>query len=185
MPSKIACPKCKRPVGLQPGAVLGCMRDCCIARMWNYVCCPACDCMWTFSLQPQDRSVESATSNGLSTAASNPAEANADPWKLDRLYGELDKFYAFVGTLPSVADCPELKQQVDFIAGSKEKLKLAQAEELARLQARHARLDAQKDAARQKQEARRKQMEERNRPQPPLDGHELGRALLKNLGFTG
>jgi hypothetical protein len=185
MPSKIACPKCKKPVGLQPGAVLGCMRDDCIARMWNYVCCPACDCLWTFSLQPHDRSAESPMFNGLNAAASNPEQANADPWKLDRLYGELDKFYALAGTLPAVADRPELKQQLDFIAGSKEKLKLAQAEELARLQAQRDRLDAQKEAARQKQEARRKQMEERNRPLPPLDGHELGRALLKNLGFTG
>lgn len=184
LPFRVDCPKCKRPVGLQPGAVLGCMRDGCIARMWNYVCCPACDCMWTFSLQPHDRLVESPTLNGLSTGAPKPPGTKTDPWKLDRLFGELDKFCAFVGTLPAVADRPELKQQLGFIAGSKEKLKLAQAEEFARLKARHDKLDAQEEAVKQKQEARRKQMEERNKPLPPLDGYELGRALLRKLGFT-
>jgi len=184
MPSRVGCPQCKKPVGLQPGAVLGCMRDGCIARMWNYVCCPACDCMWTFSLQPHDCSVDSPSLDGPSAPASNPQEAKADPWKLDRLFGELDKFRAFVGTLPAVAERPELKQQLDFIAGSKEKLKLAQAEELAHLKAHHDRLDAQRESERRKQEARRMQNEERSRPLPPLYGHELGRALLKNLGFT-
>jgi len=155
LPPRVGCPRCKKPVGLQPGAVLGCMRDGCIARMWNYVCCPACDCMWTFSLEPHDRLVESPTLNGLNATASNPQETKADPWKLDRLFGELDKFSAVVGTLPAVADRPELKQQLDFIAGSKERLKLAQAEEFARLKTQHDKLDAQKETARQKRAASR------------------------------
>lgn len=185
LPRKVSCPKCKRPVGLQPGAILGCMREGCVARMWNYLCCPACDCMWTFSLQPSDRCLDSSTTpNGVSAEPPEADESDADPWKLERFSGELDKFLAFVATLPNMADHPELKRQLDFIAGSKERLKLAQAEELARIKAKHEKLDAQREAMRQKQEARRKQLEESSKPLPPLDAGELARALLRNLGLT-
>ena len=184
IPSRIACPRCKQPVGLMPGALLGCVRDGCIARMWNYLCCPSCDCMWTFSLnEPQAGALASDDSSGpppAPPAASKPE----DPWKLDRLFAELDKFSAHVLALPAAANHTELKQQLDFITGSKQKLKLAQAEEFARLKARQDKLNATKQAAKQKEEARRKKKEERNRPLPPLDGHALARALLANLGFN-
>jgi hypothetical protein len=75
-------------------------------------------------------------------------------------------------------------QQLDFIAGSKQKMKLAQAEDLARQKARREKLDAAGQQAKQKQEERRKKTEEMNRPGQPLDGDALAQALLKNLGFT-
>ena len=93
IPSKIACPKCKKPVGLLPGALLGCMRDGCIARMWNYVCCPSCDCMWTFSLHgPQAGALTSENGSSPSPVVPPAASGSEDPWKLDRLFGEVDKF---------------------------------------------------------------------------------------------
>ena len=49
IPSKVDCPRCKKAVGLSPAALLGCIRDGCIARMWNYVACPSCDFMWSFN----------------------------------------------------------------------------------------------------------------------------------------
>jgi hypothetical protein len=153
LPPKISCPNCRKPVGLQPGAILGCMRDGCIARMWNHVCCPACDCMWTFSLQPHDRSFDSSTPNGLSTAAPKPEENETDLWKLERFFGELNKFCVFFATLPAAVNHAELKPQLDFIAGSKERLKLAQSEELARIQAHHAKLDAQRAASKRRHES--------------------------------
>lgn len=183
-PSHVDCPKCKKRVGLQPGALLGCMRDGCIARMWNYVCCPSCDCMWTFSLHGQQARVL-ASENGSNLSQAAPAASGTeDPWKLDRLFGEVEKFCGHPLVLAAAAHHAELKQQLDFIAGSKEKLKLAKAEEFARIKARHDKLDALEAAAKQKEEARRIGSEERNKPLPPLDANALARALLANLGFN-
>jgi hypothetical protein len=180
MPSAVDCPRCKKPVGLRPGALLGCMRDGCIARMWNYVCCPSCDCMWTFSLNgPQNAA--SVSDNGSSPS---PAPTPEDPWKLDRLFAEVDKFCGHALVLQAAANHIELKQQLDFIVGSRQKLKLAQAEELARLKASHDKLDALEQAAKQKEAARRQKIDERNQPLPPLDGIDLARALLANLGLN-
>jgi hypothetical protein len=184
IPANIACPRCQKPVGLQPAALLGCLNDGCIARMWNYLCCPSCDCMWTFSLNgPQ----AAALASGASSPSPAPpaASASEDPWKLDRLFAEVDQFSAYVLALPAAANHPDLKRQLDFITASKEKLKLAQAEDLARQKARREKLDAAEQAARQRQEERRKKTEEMNRPGQPLDGDALAQALLKNLGFTG
>lgn len=183
-PAHVDCPRCRQPVCLMPGALLGCMRDGCIARMWNYLCCPSCDCMWTFSLHGTQAGA-SASGNGPGQSPAPPASAKcADPWKLDRLFAELDKFSAHVLALPVAANHAELKQQLDFITGSKQKLKLAQAEEFARLKSRQDKLDAAKEAATQREEARRKRAEERNTPAPPLDGNALARALLVSLGFA-
>ena len=179
IPSHIACPRCQKPVGLQPAALLGCLNDGCIARMWNYLCCPSCDCMWTFSLNGPHAAAAFASGDAATPAAS----ASEDPWKLDRLFAEVDKFRGYILALPAAANHPDLKRQLDFIASSKEKLKLAQAEDLARLKARREKLDVAEQAARQRQEDRRKKMEELNRPGQPLDGDALAQALLKNLGF--
>jgi len=179
IPSRVDCPRCQKAVMLAPGALLGCMRDGCIARMWNYLCCPVCDCMWTFSLQP-GAPVSPAE---RSAAVPSASETNADPWKLGKFFGELDKFCAFAGSLGAVTESAEIRQQLDFIAGSKERLKLAQAEELARIKAQHEKLDARRKAAEREREARRKQLEERNKPLPPLDPNLLGQDLLRNLGL--
>jgi hypothetical protein len=182
MPKRVDCPRCQTPVGLVPGALMGCMRDGCIARMWNYLCCPACDCMWTFTLQPGELPPESP--NTESAVAPKPPTTATDPWKLDRLLGELNKFRGYVLSLPAAANHPQIRQQLDFIAGSKERLKLAQAEEFARLKARHDKLDARIEAMKQRAEERHKKIEERNSPLPPLDGDALARALLKNLATS-
>jgi hypothetical protein len=39
-------------------------------------------------------------------------------------------------------------------------------------------------AAREKEDAHRRTMEDLNKPLPPLDGNTLGRELLNNLGLT-
>jgi hypothetical protein len=194
IPSSVECPKCKQPVGLHPGALLGCMNSACIARMWNYICCPSCDYTWTFSLQsPQAGATDSGFPGGPSRAGvSGPLSSDAqaapaseeDPWKLNRLFGELDKFCSHILSLPAAVSHPDIKPQIDFITASKEKLKLAQAEEFAHRKVRQEQLDELAQTAKQKEEAHRKRMEELNTPSPPLDGDALGRALLKNLGLT-
>jgi hypothetical protein len=182
--SEVECPRCNKPVGLQPAAILGCMNNGCIARMWNYICCPACDYMWTFGMQSPPTG---AGAPSVSTPATQPQaapEPAEDPWKLDQVFGAMDKFCSYILSLPAAATRPEIRQQIEFMIASKEKLKLAQAESFANRAAAEARMAALLQAAQQKEEAHRQKVEKLNTPSPPLDGSALGRALLKNLGFT-
>jgi hypothetical protein len=188
MPSSIDCPNCNQPVGLQPGGLLGCMNHTCIARMWNYVCCPACDYTWSLgSDAPQ--SALSASFSGQGSArhggAVPPAEqavAQGTPINFDRMFSAMDEFCAHILALPIAPD-PQLRQQLDFISASKEKITLAYAEQQARQKAQERQVAALRETAKLRQEAHRKKMEELNRVAPPLDGNALGHALLKNLGF--
>jgi hypothetical protein len=166
------------------------MSRACAERVWNYLCCPSCDYTWTFGLQPpQARVRPPASADGRippSVSGSPSPEAKAASQEatlnLDSLFYTLDKFCNYI--LPAAASHPEIKQQLDFIAASKEKLTLALAEERAQAQARREQLADALQGVRQKEEARRKQLEELTRPLPPLDGNALGRALLKNLGLA-
>jgi len=99
------------------------------------------------------------------------------------LFGKLDEFINHVLSLPVAANNPDIKRQLDFMIAGKEKLKLAQAEELVHTQTHQEQLGKIQEAAMQREEAHRKKMEELNRPSPPLDANVLGRALLKNLGW--
>jgi len=176
------------------------MSSACAERVWKYLCCPSCDYTWTFSLQPaQARVGTPASADGQigppvsadgrippSVSGSPSPEAKAASQErtlnLGQLFDALDKFCNHL--LPAAASHPEIKQQLDFIAASKEKLTLALAEERAQAQARREQLANLVQGIRQKEEARRKQLEELTRPLPPLDGNALGRALLKNLGLA-
>jgi len=190
IPPSVKCPRCHEPVCLRPTAPLGCMSRACAERVWNYLCCPSCDYTWTFSLQPpQARVVPPASANGRippSVSGSPSPEAKAASQEatlnLDSLFDTLDKFCNYI--LPAAASHPEIKQQLDFIAASKEKLTLALAEERAQAQARREQFANALQGMRQKEEARRRQLEELTRPLPPLDGNALGRALIKNLGLA-
>lgn len=176
IPSKIDCPNCKKAVGLEPGSMLGCIRDGCIARMWNYICCPFCDFLWSFN--------ETGPSTG---EPPSPPAATAPPVmqtvNFERLFAEIDKFRAHALAQPVAADHAELRQQLDFLAGSKERILQAQAEATARVKARQDRLNASKEAVKKREEVRRQEAEERNKPLPALDGNAVADALLRNLGF--
>jgi hypothetical protein len=193
--SSIKCPKCDEPVCLQPAALLGCMNAACANRMWNYLCCPACDYTWTFSLKPppakaavqgpSNEPIPPGFLNAPSLEAKTAAPSPENPLNLDRLFGALDKFCDHVLSLPAAANHPEIKQQLDFIAASKEKLTLALAEQLAHHEAHREQLANLVKAAKQREEDHRQRIEELSRPSPPLDGNALGSALLKNLGLAG
>jgi hypothetical protein len=178
IPPSVDCPQCKKPVGLQPGSLLGCVTDGCIARMWNYICCPSCDYVWTF-----DRQTASAGTTNAN-AASPPEASSEDPMKLGALFAELDKFCNHVLSLPAAVNHPDIKRNMEAIAARKEQLKLAQVEALAHLKTHQEQMANIVQSTKEKQEAHRKKMEGINTPLPPLDGDALGRALLKNLGFT-
>ncbi|HET7441045.1 MAG TPA: cysteine peptidase family C39 domain-containing protein [Terriglobales bacterium] len=191
IPGSIRCPQCKEAVELQPSVVLGCVSSACIARGWNYVCCPFCDHTWSFGAQAEGLApADSATALGrqimsrMPTAGAAAASASADdPWNLQHLFGVMDKFCNFVMSVPGAAGNPEIKRQLDYMVLSKERLKLAQAEELVRRKVLREQMAKAQDEAKQREEAYRKKVETLNTPSPPLDGNALGRALLKNLGF--
>lgn len=193
-PVAVECPRCKKPVALQPCTLLGCMNDSCIARMWNYLCCPACDYTWNFSMEPPEGGKTASDllrgkghagpSATLSAAAAAGAASAADPMNFDRLFGELDKFCNLILASPAGANDPAIRQQLDFIQGSKERIRLAQAETLAHRQMVRDQLMKLAEESKKKEEVHRQHVEELNTPAPPLDGDALGRALLKNLGFT-
>jgi hypothetical protein len=176
IPAKVDCPRCNKTVGLSPAALLGCIRDRCIARMWNYVACPSCDFMWSFN--------DAGTSTGdvARGAASGATPMLAVP-DLDKAFAQLDKFCAHALSLPGAANFPDLKAHIDFIQGNKDKLRVAQAEELGGMNARLDRAAAAAEERKKRIEADHKKQEERNAPPPPLDENALGQALLKNLGF--
>jgi Papain-like cysteine protease AvrRpt2 len=186
IPLNVECPRCKKPVDLQPGAVLGCIKDACIARMWNCICCPICDCVLTFSLQPPHAGAPAGILAASRTATPDTKGASSSPAALDvnKLFGEMDKFCAHVLGIPAAANHPEIKKQLDYLAASKEKFKLAYTEQLARGTMLKAQFAALTKAAKEQEETHLKKIEELNTPSPPLDGDALGRALLKNLGLT-
>lgn len=181
----VECPQCKKPVLLQPAALLACMSSACIARIWNYVCCAFCDCTWTFSVQPVEapRSEPGSVGPSVATGGSPTPTSEQAPLTLDKVFAALDTFCSHILSLPAAASHPDIKKQLDLIAASKEKLKVAEAEGLAHREAHRQQLAKLQELAKAREEAHRKKMEEINRPSPPLDGNALGRALLKNLGF--
>jgi hypothetical protein len=176
LPLQVDCPRCKTPVGLQPGALMGCIRDGCIARMWNYVCCPSCDFLWSF--------------NEAGTSSANFAEAMVsksgppvESLNFDAIFSELDKFCTYTLSIPGAAEHTELRSYLDTLRAGKENIKMAHAEELTYMKIRQDQMTVLEQESNQKKEAHRKRVEERNAPSPPLDGDALGQALLKNLGF--
>lgn len=177
IPAKVDCPKCKKGVGLNPAALLGCIRDGCIARMWNYVACPSCDYVWSFN--------EAGVSNGDVPSAAEPKQGPSfpQPQNLDGVFAELDKFCAQLLTIPGAGQHADLTTHLKFMEASKDKLKLAQVEELAAVKKHVDKLVAAERNAKLMQEVRRKKQEELNAPLSPLDGRALGESLLRNLGF--
>jgi hypothetical protein len=177
IPAKVDCPKCKKGVGLNPAVLLGCIRDGCIARMWNYVACPSCDYVWSFN--------EAGISTGDVPRPAEPQQGPSlpQPQNLAPVFVELNKFCAQLLTIPGATGHADLNTQLNFIKTSKERLRLAQVEELVAVKVRVDKLVALERESKQKQELRRKEQEELNAPLPPIDGSSLGAALLKNLGF--
>lgn len=179
IPTHVECPNCTEPVSLQPAPLLGCISTTCLGRLWHYLCCPACDHMWSFDISEEER----AQGPGIHIRQPNLPSAQG-PIDLVPLFAEMDKFCDHIRAIPGAADHARIRQQIDFIQASKGKLKLAQAEQFAFRQMRQDQLAKLVETAKQKKEAHVKRMQELNTPSPPLDGNALGRALLKNLGFT-
>lgn len=171
LPSDVDCPRCTRAVPLQPAAVTGCVSARCAARMWNYICCPFCDHTWTFGVP------------ALEPTPAAPVSGEAAP-SFDQVFSEMDRFCKHVLGLPALASRPDLREQVDFILASKEKLRLAQREDLARRGEYMVQLEKLREASRQREERLRMAREDITKPaSTPADGDALGLALLRDLGL--
>jgi len=181
-PASIECPHCRKPVGLKPGAVLGCMNENCIARMWNYICCPGCDFMWNSSshLAPSPAGVLSAGDSDKPASET----LSMKPPNLEQMFAALDKFFAEVRNIPGAAEHPMIKDQLDLLPGTKADILKAYAEAETHGKAYTAQLADFVAAAEARREAHLQKVEEVNKKGEPLDGVALGKALLKNLGFT-
>lgn len=179
LPSAIACPACKKPVPIVPGAPLGCVNTACIARIWNFVCCPFCDSAFTFSRNTQSAPSTPPPSDPATAPASRPVPIDLQP-----VFDAIDRFSAQVLAIPAAARHPDIKKSLDLMASGKERLRFILAEGLANTKKDEENLAALEQIARQGKESHEKRMEELKAQSPPLDGKALGRALLKNLGFT-
>ena len=176
MLSSVDCPSCRKPVGLEPGAVLGCIKDGCIARMWNWICCPTCDYVFT---------LKAGAAAGTPVEAQQSTAGNAVPVAavdIAKLFAEIDKFTSHILSIPAAANDPRVKQKLEFVAATKEQFKTAHAEDLARRTAIFGQLAALEEKNKQQKEAHLKKVEDLKNA-PPLDGDALGDAMLKNLGF--
>jgi len=178
IPVQVTCPQCAKPVSLQPSALLGCIRDGCIARMWNYVCCPSCDFFWSFN----QAAPQAAAAAPAPQSVPDP-QALVTPVDFEKVFAAMDNFCSHVMSIPGASARTDLRTQVDYLLGLKEKIKLAQIEGLSHARARQELITSIGQEAAQKEAAHRRKVEELNQPAPALDGDALGHALLKNLGF--
>jgi len=169
MPASVTCAACHRAIALQPAALLGCVGPSCSARLWTHLCCPFCDYTWSFAAQPGQ-------------GQEQPTGSAEDPLDLARLFVELDKFRDHVQSSKAGSN-PQVREQLDFMMASKEKLALSQKEQIAYRRAHEAKLAQMKTRYGKEEERVRKQREEVTRPGAPLDGNALGQALLKSLGL--
>jgi len=172
IPSSVDCPNCKKPVSLQPASLLGCVGAGCPARLWNYLCCPSCDHTWAFGL-----------GDPKAAAALNSSEITTVDF--GRMFAELDKVTSFILTLPQAASHPEVRQHLDSLKATKDKLTLTQNEQVAYRKIHMAELTQIQQKFKQDEQAILKKKEEMEKPGPALDGAALGQALLQHLGFFG
>jgi hypothetical protein len=175
IPPQVNCPKCKKAVALLPSALLGCIRDGCIARMWNHVACPSCGFLFN------ERNTYTADAPPEATPNQRPPALVVPD--LEATFAQLDQFCNHLLSIPGAEGHPDLKAQIDFIHANKDKLRLAQAEEIGGINASIDRLAAAAEESKKREAENRKRTEAGNAPPPAADGKALGEALLKNLGF--
>jgi hypothetical protein len=129
--------------------------------------------MWNFAEAP------------LAATASAPEKPKEkdDPFQFGKLFAELDKFCAAIAAMPLAASNPVVMKQLEFMKGGKQRLAEAADKQMALLQEHHEKRIALMQKSKQAQEAKRQKLQQLNQPLPPLDGHALGLALLKNMGL--
>jgi len=168
IPPEVDCPKCAGKVPLSPASLLGCIGEDCIFRAWNFVCCPSCDFTWSFAAAP----------------SKEPKDPEEGIWNLGPLFAELDKLEANVNANRTAARRTDVKEQLASIRKNREKLRLAEQEEMARHAQASAELKDFEAKVSEEEAAIAKAREAAAAPAAPIDATKLGDALLKDLGIV-
>jgi len=175
IPAAMNCPRCHKAVPLRPAAILGCARDGCIARMWEYIACPFCDFLFNET---------GPATNGPRRAETQKQQPPiTDFLALDRAFAQLDKLAAQMLRIPGMADHPDLKAQLDFININKEKARRGQVEEFTEIKARLDGLVLARAEKERRLDEQRRKREELHAPLPQIDGRVVGESLLRSLGL--
>ena len=179
--ASVDCPNCGKPVGLQPVAVLGCMNRECVARQWNYICCPACDLVWDFQTRQE---MPGVPAEGVASPepATDP-EIRVFPPTLEPVLDAIEKFMEKVTSLPEVVANPELKPHLDGIRNSRTTLTEAFTKAAANARIHQGQMAAFIKASEERRQAYNQRKAALVKTGEPLDGEALGRALLKTFGF--
>lgn len=169
IPAEVNCAACSKPISLQPALLLGCVGLTCAARTWTYLCCPHCDYTWAFALESKDKLDGAGSAEGLPN--------------FSRLFGEVDKFCELIRSIPALAGRQDVQQHLDYLTGTKERVRLAQSEQLVHRRASLMRLAQLEQKAKRDEEGFLEKKDEIEKPAGSLDGTALGQALLKSLGL--
>jgi hypothetical protein len=192
IPPSLQCPHCKQEVKLQPNTFLGCIDPACIVRMWNYVCCPACDCGFSVSSAERAKSGASVVAEPVESGeAAEPlavpvpsATQGAASLNFDKFFAQMDRFCELIMGLPGAASNAPLVKQIEYLKGTQQSLQLARVEAIASEKLAFDQMARMAEDARKGVDAHQARVDALNKPSDPLDGNALGRALMSNLGFT-
>jgi len=167
-PAEVECPGCRKMVGLRPQMALGCVKKDCFTRLWQNICCPTCDHLWSYT-----------------DSVAPPAKARAD-LDLEKILSVLDQFTGMMAQHPAAANHPDVMKQLEFLAVNRQKLKSVNAQEQVRRTLVAGQLMELERAVEQKKQLQKKVMDSARmvRPLEPLDGNALGVALLRSLGLS-
>jgi hypothetical protein len=155
-------------VPLSPAELFGCVGQDCLTRNWSYVCCPDCDFTWSFAAKPPEE----------------PRKPEEGLWNLGPLFAGLDKLEAHVHANKAAARRKDVQEQLASIRENREKLRLAEQEDVARRAQADAQSKEYAEKVRLEEEAVAKAQETASKPAAPIDASKVGDALLKDLGIV-
>jgi hypothetical protein len=185
VPETITCPGCRKPILLQPAAVLGCMNATCPERTWAALFCPYCD---STVVDASGKTAEApgetpaAPSTGATPSTGKPGEIDDDPLKIKSLSQEIDKFVAVIMAGTNCQPSPYLQSLLTTIGKYQGQMLELQKKEAAQIRAKAA--EPPKAPAPARQPAAVPPPPPAQPPErPPVDWNELGRQLLVELGL--
>jgi hypothetical protein len=179
IPASFACPGCKEQIALQPGDILGCIKDDCSGRLWKSFFCPSCDqevSSLSVNVQPQAASTSADKKEGDQEPA---VDLDVAP-QMEQAFGMMDALCAGVLASPQAMANPMIKQLVEQLQAKKAEfltMEISQPPPLSYFQ-------ELADAPLPPIPIPGEPPEVIEAPKP-IDGQALGRQLLGELGLTG
>jgi hypothetical protein len=169
IPAEVRCSVCDKPIALQPAMLLGCVAPVCDARTWTHLCCPQCDYTWAFAVQSKEQLENAESADGFPN--------------FERVFSEIDRFCQIIRSMPGLAKRQDVLEHLSYLTGTRERLRAVQIERLAHRRASLTRIADLEAKARRDEETLENRKEELRKAAGPVDGNDLARALLKDLGL--